>query len=214
MPEHPMALELILRAGIPLVAPSANRSGRPSATTWQAVVEDLDGRIDGVVCGPATTHGLESTVVDPRSEPPAVLRHGAIPMEALMDWIPNLVDRSQLTGIQDTGPHGPVASPGLLHRHYQPRARVAIAEPGIDGNRSSKGAEGRRAWIGLHPPSEPGFEVCEVHPSIEAYAAHLFDFFRRMDQQAMDCIVCERVPREGLGRALMDRLQRASADRP
>ena len=63
-PDHPVAIEVIRRAGVPLAAPSANRSGRPSATTWQAVAEDLDGRIAGIVCGGPTAFGLESTVVE------------------------------------------------------------------------------------------------------------------------------------------------------
>ena len=81
MPNHLIAIELIGQAGVPLAAPSANRSGRPSATTWQAVSEDLDGRIAGIICGEPTDFGLESTVVDVNSEQPRLLRPGGITFE-------------------------------------------------------------------------------------------------------------------------------------
>ena len=93
MPADPTALELIRLAGKPIVAPSANSSGRPSATTWQAVLSDLDGRIDGVVCGPATRIGIESTVVDTTGDQPIVLRHGAITQEMIAKvWQDEITD--------------------------------------------------------------------------------------------------------------------------
>ena len=124
MPSDPLALELIRKAGAPIVAPSANRSGRPSATTWQDVLKDLDGRIDGVVCGPPTSVGLESTVVDATGNWPHVLRHGGIP-EADIAQVALEIGLSK--PLQDT-PQKELShrSPGTKHRHYQPSAQVVL----------------------------------------------------------------------------------------
>jgi len=204
MPNHPIALELIRLAGVPIVAPSANRSGRPSATTWQAVMEDLDGRIDGVICGPATEIGLESTVVDTTFSPVSILRHGAISTEMLQRIEPNLEECHQASD-----PNEPARSPGLMHRHYQPQATVRLVFPG----EKNHPRDTNRAWIGIVGPNvDTDYRHVERCSSVEDYASRVFDFFRRMDQARIASIDCERVDPAGLGRALMDRLQRASAN--
>jgi L-threonylcarbamoyladenylate synthase len=208
IPSDPVALELIRRADVPIVAPSANLSGRPSATTWEAVIEDLDGRIDGVVCGRATRVGLESTVLDTLHDPPRILRHGAISLHALQATLPAIVDASQGT----EGGNGTASpSPGMKHRHYQPNARVEISHAS-EPIRAAGHADGyRRGWIGIHaPPSSMDYATVVVCANADDYAARLFETFRRMDQAGIDVIDCEAVSRHGIGAAIMDRLERAS----
>lgn len=208
MPQDPIAIELIRLAGVPLVAPSANLSGRPSGTTWQAVLEDLNGRVDGIVCGPPTRVGLESTVVDTWNDPPRVLRHGAIPWEVLQRELPELVD---YTGTEGSDLKHAVRSPGTRHRHYQPRARVRVIANSENPSESAMEQPCRRGWIGVsEPPRTVEYEATLLCPSVEAYASQLFETFRRWDAMGIEVIDCQAVPEVGLGRALMDRLKRAS----
>lgn len=208
MPSDPIALELIRRAEVPIVAPSANLSGRPSATTWEAVIEDLDGRIDGVVCGPATRFGLESTVLDILHDPPCLLRRGAISLHALQASLPTTVDASCRRGGED---RAAPSSPGMKHRHYQPKARVEIFQGSDPIHPSDHSNRYRRGWIGIQsPPSSMDYAMVVVCANADDYAARLFETFRRMDQAGIDAIDCQAVPQHGIGAAIMDRLERAS----
>ncbi|HEX9951024.1 MAG TPA: L-threonylcarbamoyladenylate synthase, partial [Rubricoccaceae bacterium] len=193
IPDHPAALALIRAAGAPLVAPSANRSGRPSPTTWQAVRDDLDGRIDAVLTGAPTRVGLESTVVDVTGDVPVVLRPGAVTLADLRRVAP---DTREATVHDDLA-----RSPGTRHRHYAPRARVRLVDL------PDPAAEG--AYIGLDPPGA-GYALAETCASVEDYARAAFAFFRRADDLGVARIDVQRVPDDGLGRALMDRLRRAA----
>ena len=158
----------VLRAvGAPLVAPSANRSGRPSPTTWQAVHSDLDGRIGGILQGPATEIGIESTVVDATGPRPLVLRPGAVSLAELRRVLPST---QPATREHDAEPR----SPGTRHRHYAPRAVVRLAA--LDQSRPGPDA----AWIGLSPPP-PGYAQATVCRDVPDYARRLFDAFRRAD---------------------------------
>lgn len=196
MPANRTAIELIRSAGVPLVAPSANLSGRPSPTTWQAVIEDLDGRIDAVLRDVPCTIGIESTVVDVSTEPPMILRRGAITVDELRDVVPDILeflsdsDRSRL-------------SPGTRHRHYSPNAQVLIV------NSSDVPLPDVEAFIGITQPSEPP-ELTVICESITEYAARLYEFFRECDRLGGRRIACESVEESGVGAALMDRIRRAA----
>jgi L-threonylcarbamoyladenylate synthase len=197
MPRHPTARKLLLACGTPLVAPSANVSGKPSPTTWQAVFEDLDGRIDCILRGEPTEIGLESTVVDCTGEVPVVLRRGAISIDDLGKVVPTTRESSA-----DDIREG--RSPGLRHRHYSPVARVVLVEPGetLPQNASS-------AFIGI-TARDDGFAHTKICRSVENYAKELFEFFRECDRRGIETIYCETVPEAGIGAALMDRLRRAA----
>jgi L-threonylcarbamoyladenylate synthase len=219
MPSEPVAFELIRLAGIPLVAPSANRSGRPSATTWQAVAEDLDGRIDGIVCGNPSRIGLESTVLDIVHSPPRILRHGGISMATIQAILPDVVDSSEWKGADSTCA---APSPGMKHRHYQPKARVVIRHSqSVDAHLSQDELRdepieiprtSKRGWLGIHsPPTSVEYTKAVVFQSLDEYAAGLFHAFREMDHLGIEWIECEAVPMDGIGRAIMDRLNRASS---
>jgi L-threonylcarbamoyladenylate synthase len=197
MPNSKFALEFLKACATPVVAPSANLSGKPSPTTWQAVFEDLNGRIDCILQGEMTKIGLESTVVDCTSSVPLVLRAGAITLEDLQKIVPE-------TLLYQAKENEPVKSPGLRHRHYSPRARVVLIS-----RESRVESRDRHAFIGLSEP-EQGFDFTKVCRSIEEYAHEVFDFFRECDRRGIKTIYCQTVEEKGIGLALMDRLKRSS----
>ncbi|MEQ9104072.1 MAG: L-threonylcarbamoyladenylate synthase [Rhodothermales bacterium] len=215
MPDHPAALAMLRAAGIPVAAPSANRSGRPSPTTWEAVMDDLDGRIDAVLKGGGARVGLESTVVDCTTAEPVVLRRGSIGLADLRSIEP--ATRLAASGELETG-----RSPGVRHPHYRPEGRVLLA-------RADAPLPPGAAWLGLHPPSPDTAEFLrrvEVVPTVEDYARRLFAYFRTCEKEGIRDIVCEdlreptsgptasntfpTVPESAIHSALLDRLERAS----
>ena len=199
MPKSEHALAFLRECGTPIVAPSANISGRPSPTTWQAVRADLDGRIGCILMGDASQVGLESTVVDCTGRAPVVLRAGAITLEHLRAFLPD-------TTLLDPGQQSAPKSPGLKYRHYSPRARVVLCN-----YPQYTVAVGDSAYIGLEaPPRVESFKRHLICRDIEEYAHALFRFFRECDAEGVETIFCQTVNDEGLGLALMDRLHRAA----
>lgn len=197
MPKDPRASAFLKACGMPVAAPSANLSGRPSPTTWEAVLGDLDGRIPCILKGDRSPVGLESTVVNCNVSPPVVLRAGAVSLEQLRDVVSDV--RTATGSEMQTG-----RSPGIRHRHYAPSARVQIvAHP-------PKEPAGRAAYIGLaNTVPQDDFLLVRVCSNLDAYAYELFDFFRECDAKGVDRIYCQQVDEDGIGRALMDRLRRA-----
>lgn len=197
MPANSIARGLIAAAGTPLVAPSANISGRPSPTTWAAVLEDMSGKIDCILKGPPTLIGLESTVVDCTGDVPVLLRAGAVSLEELRDVVAETVVLEMTDSLE-------LRSPGLRHKHYSPRARVVIIE-----NDASVEASTDAAYIGIDLPVG-AFGVLKICSTPEDYAHAMFEFFRECDRAGIDVIYCQSVAEQGIGTAIMDRLRRAS----
>lgn len=197
MPKNALALKFLRACATPLVAPSANLSGRPSPTDWQAVFEDLDTRIDCILQGEATEIGLESTVLDCTTDAPMILRSGAITLEQLRKIEPK-------TELYLAANNEPPKSPGLKHRHYSPRAKVVLARRDARIETREKAA-----FIGLSEPNEK-FDLLKICLSVEDYAHDVFNFFRECDRENIQTIYCETVEEKGIGLALMDRLKRAS----
>jgi L-threonylcarbamoyladenylate synthase len=203
MPRLGLARKFLAACKTPVVAPSANLSGRPSPTTWQAVAEDLDGRIDCILEGASTEIGLESTVVDCTSAIPIILRSGSISAEQLREIMPE-------TQFYAKGGDETPRSPGMKHKHYSPRARVVLTD---FKSEISHLLTDNVAYIGLtHHRTRDLFKETRVFESVEEYARSLFEFFRECDRQGVDTIVCEIVNETGVGTALMDRLRRAAAN--
>lgn len=197
MPRNELAQEFLKACGVPVVAPSANLSGRPSPTTWQAVYEDLNGRIDCILQGEPTEIGMESTVVDCTAVPPRVLRPGAVTIEDLRSVVPSI-------GAEPVDDVGEVRSPGMLHRHYSPRAQVVLLKQD-DAMPDLKSS----GYIGLSkPPMTARLE--KVCMDVDEYARSIFQFFRECDRLGIHYIYCETVSETGIGAALMDRLRRAA----
>lgn len=201
MPAHPLARKFLLACGVPVAAPSANRSGRPSPTSWQATQADLAGRIDFILQGSRATVGLESTVVDCTGRAPVVLRPGAVTLDQLKSVVP---------GVRPATPRDihRGRSPGLKHRHYAPEAKVFLLDE--SSRLSLRGKPGQRAFIGLRPPREIEWGAVKRCRDVEDYAREVFHFFRACDASGVRMIYCESVAERGLGVALMDRLRRAA----
>lgn len=202
-PAHSITHDFLLNCGTPVAAPSANRSGRPSPTTWKAALDELNGRVDGILKGGSSRVGLESTVVDCTVSRPVILREGAVTLEQLREVVPTI----------RTGTSGRVIkSPGVKYRHYAPSAKVVLvdgpADVGVTGIESA-------AYIGMHTSGfrrRPAFiQKCR---GVDPYAQKLFQFFRVCEERGLKLIYCEKVSSSGLGRALMDRLRKAAADHP
>ena len=197
MPQNQLAREFLKACNSPLVAPSANLSGKPSPTSWQAVYEDLNGRIDCILQGEMTEIGLESTVVDCTSDIPLILRSGAVTLEQLQKIIPET--RSYKLQKNESP-----KSPGLKHRHYSPQAKVVLIR-----NSKFKIQNSNSAFIGVTEP-EQNFELVKICASVEEYAHEVFAFFRECDARNLETIYCEIIEERGIGLALMDRLGRAA----
>lgn len=204
LPSHPVARAFLDACGTPIAAPSANRSGRPSPTTWSAVEEDLGGRIACILKGGQTDAGVESTVLDCTASPPVVLRPGAVSVEALRAVVGAVRVSDEEDGdAADAAPR----SPGTRHRHYAPTARVQLIDAPDD-----LAAHSDAGYIGLDDPSDTdAFARLHVAADVETYAHDLFAFFRDCDHAGCSVIYAQTVPEEGLGRALNDRLRRAAA---
>ena len=173
-------------------------SGRPSPTTWQAVAEDLDGRIDAILQGEPADIGLESTVVDATGALPVILRLGSITLEAIKAVVPS-------AAMHAGNAEAAARSPGMRHRHYSPRAKVIL----IDDVTAIGGDTSRSSLISIAEVQEQ-FAFAIRAADVESYASQVFEFFRESDRRAVDAIYCEKVSETGIGAALMDRLRRAS----
>ena len=130
MPSHPIANRLIKEAGIPIAAPSANASGRPSTTKAEHVIEDLNGKIDMIIDGGSSDIGLESTIVDLTVKPALILRPGYITIEMLREVLPDIeYDKAVLKRIRDDSIVA--KAPGMKYRHYAPKGELTIFEGDI-----------------------------------------------------------------------------------
>ncbi|PRX72905.1 translation factor SUA5 [Bacillus sp. V-88] len=216
MPDHPVALSIIEATGLPIAAPSANRSGKPSPTTAQHVIDDLDGRIAGVVDGGETGVGVESTVVDCTGEFPVILRPGGITKEQLEEVVGKVeVDPSLKEG------KGAPKSPGMKYTHYAPDAPVYL----VDGTKEDvqrlvdeKKEEGLKVGVLTTEERMDWYQADLIlsagrRDDLKTVAQHLYDTLRAFNRSNVDIIFAEMFPEEGVGLAIMNRLQKAAGYR-
>lgn len=214
IPSHPVAKALIVAAGVPIAAPSANRFGHTSPTTAAHVLADLDGRIDAILdAGPAEV-GVESSVLDVSLDPPVLYRPGGVSREMIEIIIgPIVVAERPLT---DT-PVESLESPGLGIRHYAPRAKLLLVHGREELVATLAGHENQK--VGVMLPD--GWDGPELHGAakfawggieeLSVLAHRLYDGLRWLDEQGRDVILCP-VPRtDGVGLAILDRLTKAAA---
>lgn len=222
MPAHPIALSLIRLSGLPIAAPSANTSGRPSPTAAKHVVEDLSGKVDIIIDGGSTAVGLESTVLDITVEPPVILRPGGVTPAELEQVLGYGVAIDPVL-LQNAGMDVKPRSPGMKYRHYSPRAEVVIIE-GVPERVAAKinemlrqyEAKGIAAGVlatdqtrGLYPP---GITVISMgdRDDPRSIAANLFEALRKFDDTRVRLILAEAVDNTGLGLAVMNRMSKAA----
>lgn len=218
MPAHPVALELIRRAGVPVAAPSANLFSRTSPTCAEHVLADLDGRIDAVVDAGPTETGVESTVLDPGASPMVIYRPGAV-TQARIRSIAGPVEFYRDSEAVEAKPPQSLPSPGVGLRHYAPRARLVLVEGALSELGALLAEAALRSIgerVGVMLPSEtaapPG--VVPVfswgHWAAPEEMAHgLYAGLRELDGKGCTVILCPLPPAEGIGAAIRDRLIKA-----
>jgi len=232
MPAHPVALALIRAAGTPIAAPSANLFGRTSPTTAQHVLDDLGERVDLILDGGPTPIGVESTVLDLSGEKPAILRPGGTSREALSLVLGEIaLGPSPLSfppmGEEEGVGEGGLKSPGLLKRHYAPRAALVFfrgppAETlaAMNARLDELLAAGKR--VGLLVASEDSalfagypaiIEDLGPRDDLSHVAARLFAAIRSLDEQGVEVILARGFSAIGLGLAIEDRLTKAAGGR-
>ena len=201
MPRHPLALELIRKAGVPVAAPSANPFGRTSPTKAKHVAAHLGGRVDAILDGGPCAVGVESTILSFADETPVVLRLGGLALEE----IEAAIGPVRLAPATEDVP----LAPGRLLRHYAPHTPLVLVEDAVALRGGPR--EGLLTFRGHARETEFGaVEVLSRSGDLREAAAHLFAALRRLDARGLDRIHAERAPDHGLGRAINDRLRRAA----
>ena len=220
MPSDPIATRLIRLAGVPVAAPSANTSGRPSPTRAEHVIEDMNGKIEMIIDGGEVGIGVESTIVDVSGEIPTLLRPGAITMEMLKETVGEVEIDPAILGPMNEGMKP--KAPGMKYRHYAPNAEMTLVEGEMDKvvefiNREAKAALEAGKKVGIICTEESrqyySYGILEVIGSREheeTVAHNLFAVLREFDDQKVDCIFSESFSKDRLGQAIMNRLCKAA----
>ena len=213
-PDHPVTRAIIAAADTPVAAPSGNTSGRPSPTTAQHMVEDMWGKIDGIVDGGPCAVGVESTIIDLTVQPPRLLRPGGLPLEALEEVLGQVAVDDAVRRKMGEGERP--RAPGMKYRHYAPRAAVTA----VTGSPRRSAA-----WIAGHitegagvicfdefAPLFPGHIVHRLGASGDklAQAQHVFDALRTFDDTDVTEIFAQCPDETGLGLAVSNRLKKAA----
>lgn len=196
-PASEIARELLAAAGVPLAAPSANRSGRVSPTRAEHVAEDFGNRVDLILDGGPTAHGLESTVIGFEDGRPVLLRAGAIAREEI----------ERVTGTLDTPSNTRISSPGQLRSHYAPHTPLRL---------NAQDVHACEALLALGPHELTGAAITRNLSragDMREAAANLFAMLRELDRAGAHAIAVMVIPNKGLGEAINDRLARAAAPR-
>ncbi|WP_338450233.1 L-threonylcarbamoyladenylate synthase [Niallia oryzisoli] len=216
MPDHPVALAVLKASGLPIAAPSANRSGKPSPTTALHVKEDLDGRIAGIVDGGPTGVGVESTVIDCTTEIPVILRPGGVTKEQLEAVVGEVHVDPALSDEKEAP-----KAPGMKYRHYAPDAPLYL----VDGTReeiqkriNEQRGEGKKVGVLTTKENETFYDAdfifaCGERGRLETVAHSIYEALRSFNKQNIDLIYSEMFPNEGVGNAIMNRLMKAAGQR-
>lgn len=223
MPSHPVAAALLKACNLPIAAPSANRSGKPSPTSAQHVFADMDGRIPLILDGGDSEVGLESTVISLVGEKPCILRPGGV-TQAMLEQVIGPVDVAGSV-LRPLEKGEKALSPGMMYKHYSPDGQVTLIEGAesavVEALRrlyAHADSEGHRACVMCFTEHIEALRDCRPHDighkDDAAEVAHrLFATLRDLDAEGMDVIFSEVVPPEGMGLAVMNRLGRAAAFR-
>ena len=219
MPSNKIARELIKAAGVPIAAPSANSSGRPSPTKAAHVIYDLDGKIDMVIDGGEVDIGIESTIVDVTGEVPVILRPGFITEEMLSEAIGRVeIDEvvKSLSPDKDLKPK----APGMKYRHYAPKGKMTIYKGSHSKvveriNEEISKLEGKKTGV-LATDETKSYYRADIIISLgsredgESIAHNLFDALRKFDDDDVEFIFSEGFDENKLGFAIMNRLHKSA----
>lgn len=216
MPSHKIARELIKQAGIPIAAPSANISGRPSPTKGEHVCAEMNGRVSGIVVGGDCNFGLESTVIDMTMDIPMILRPGSVTKEQLEVEIGQVLIDPSLENKEDVLK---AKAPGMKYTHYSPNGDVYIVTGKEDlvikkinnliEENNKKDIKSGVMCLSKNKDKYEG-EVIELGNTLEEVASNLFNVLIEMDNRKIDIIYTEAFPNDGVGRAIMNRLMKSA----
>ncbi len=213
-PSHPLCREIIALSQVPVAAPSGNTSGRPSPTTAEHMLEDMNGKIDAIVDGGPCSVGVESTIIDLTCQPPRLLRPGGITLEQLESVLGEVAVDPAVTRLMGAG-EKPKA-PGMKYRHYAPKAPVTVV--------AGEGAASA-AYIAAH--AAPGDGVICFDEYVGSFsqqvvrtmgpardkgeqARHIFDDLRAFDHTQVSAIWAQCPDSKGIGLAITNRLNKAA----
>lgn len=223
-PNHSVTLEIIRQAGVPVAAPSGNTSGRPSPTSAAHMLEDMDGKIDGIMDGGPCTVGVESTIIDLTVTPPRLLRPGGLPLEELQAVLGEVAADKALTGLLADGEQP--RAPGMKYRHYAPQAPVTVVtgQPEASARRIQALLSDTAGVICFdeYAPLFAGHSIHRLGTAADkaAQARHVFDALRTFDGSGVTEIFAQCPEESGLGLAVSNRLKKAAgfhlvdADKP
>lgn len=219
MPDNEIALRLLESVNIPIAAPSANTSGRPSPTNSQHVLEDLNGKVDIIIDGGITGVGLESTVLDLTCETPMILRPGGVTYEDLIKVLGKVeYDPAIETMKENVRPK----SPGQKYRHYSPLADMEIFSGNIDLmikeiNKKAEEYTEKGLNVGIIATDETIDKYSSLNiksvgsrKKLETIATNLFHVLREFDKLDVDVILSEGVEETQIGKAIMNRMKKAA----
>ena len=216
IPDHPVALALIEKSGVPVAAPSANLFGHTSPTTAQHVWKDLAGRVNVILDAGETSIGVESTVLDLSTSPTRILRPGGITREMLESLIGPVTLIEQMRK-----PERGLPSPGLLERHYSPRARMVFfknknAKQALLAYCLAENTAGKKVGALVVDGDVPdcqqaGAIAYALGANLDIVARRIYSGMRWLDEQGVDIIIAGGVGESGLGLAIRDRLMRAAS---
>lgn len=213
MPNHPVALALIEKANLPIAAPSANRSGKPSPTLAGHVLADLEHKIAGVVNGGKTGVGVESTVVECVDERIVILRPGGITRAQLEE----VVGKENVLQPERNEANVP-KSPGMKYTHYSPNAPIYLVTKmeEVQSIINEEKARGNRVGVlttleNQHKYHADAVLVCGERKRLASVAEQLYTILREFDREEVDVIISEVFPKQGIGEAIMNRLEKAAS---
>lgn len=211
MPSHPVARAAISESGVPLAAPSANRSGSPSPTNAAYVFDDMDGRIPLILDGGSSAVGVESTVITLATDVPRVLRPGGVTVEQLRAVLGAVeVDDAVLHQLKDGEK---AASPGMKYKHYAPKADITIVRGTFEQFKNYVAEYDENAFVLCFAGEEPDFKNAVTYGNADddrSQATRLFDALRELDEQGAKTVYARCPALSGVGLAVYNRLIRAA----
>ena len=221
MPEHPVARALIREAGVPVAAPSANVSGRPSPTIAKHVIEDLSGKIDAIIDGGQVNIGLESTIVDLSGEIPTILRPGYISRQ-MLEEVAGTVEMDPAL-YASPGEHIRPKAPGMMYRHYAPKGELTIVDGEPDNvvryiNEQINVYGSGKVGVITTTENKDRYECVKVvslgdRSDEDSLAREMYGALRVMDEYNISTIYVESFGGGRLGEAIMNRLNKAAGHR-
>ncbi|WP_456095997.1 L-threonylcarbamoyladenylate synthase [Peptostreptococcus sp.] len=220
MPSDQVARDLIRQAGVPIAAPSANISGRPSPTKPEHIIRDMDGRVDGILVGGPCDYGVESTIIDLSEDLAMVLRPGSITLEMLgevlgrVDLDPSLKNKDDNIRAK---------APGMKYKHYSPQAQVYIVKADdlegfaerVDSLCEDNAKKGLKIGVMTMNYDQHSYQakVFDLGGSDTEVAKNLFDSLISLDRESIDIAYVPYFEERGIGVAIMNRLKKAAAYR-